>query len=302
MGNNNKKKNKLYSLFEKEFKIGMFYKPSMEGIDIFYYIILDNMIRLTIRLFDNNVITIHEVVALTDAYIIKYLENFIEFLKNQKEFTVLISKIGHNAHGINEACLKLDIPIVDDTRFLTVPLRVYERMKTTYRNDATKYGFYLLAVSDELNINVTEENNLEINEESEPELIVVEDDIKEDSLLDKFCKFVSNRKKNVSIEKKDSIIKVIFDYVEYIVEERENGIYITDVVDPTSTISSIFYMGFFEYIENFLTEGDIYLDEINNPIVLSICRARMYPKVTTNNRRNSFGTYKIKKLEMIRNI
>lgn len=303
-----KKKNKLYSLFENDFKVGMFYKPTMQENDIFYHVILDNTVRLSIRVFDDKVMSIHEIIPLTDAYISKYYESLIGFLQNQTVFTVLISKIGYIPNGVAEACMKSGIPVVDDTRFLTVPERVYERLKQTYRNDSNKYGFYLLAVSDDLNIETPVQNE----EEAKPETVeIVEEpkpvkpeksidiEIEATTLKGKFLYFLmkNNKFEGCKTDSMSNHLTVVIDLLKIIYTEYEGNIHIQSVTSVSGeSVSMIFYMSFFEYVEKFLPECDIYVDEVTDNQVYNICKARGYDRVRVYQpRKNSFGTYKIKK-------
>ena len=43
------RRNKLFDLFKTGFRITLYYKPSGEGDDVFYYFILDEIIKLKIR-------------------------------------------------------------------------------------------------------------------------------------------------------------------------------------------------------------------------------------------------------------
>lgn len=321
-----KKKNKLYELFESSFQIGLFYKPTMTDTDIFYYIALDDNVRLSIRLYNDNVITIHDIIPITTKYLAKFYKKLITFLMKQELFTVLISCIGYTS-GIEETCIELGIPVVDDERFLSVPSRVYQRMKTVYTSDTKKYGFYLLAVHSNITIEVNQEEEPEEPEQEiltdsgyKEEVQVVEVDThtteepKEPSrtinnICDRFILFL----------KSDREFHEIRDVGTGIFEASfRNGIYIKfkmveydqiDIVEISSSleISSIYYMMLFEKLEAFLDdESHIMLPDVQNRIVYNVCRSREYPRISNDiakkstyrtNQHNAFGTYQIKSLK-----
>lgn len=278
-----KKENKLYSLFKNNFKVNLFYKPTMENDDVLHYIILDNTIRLSIRMHNNTVMTIHDIIPLSDAYLVKYYDKFIEFLMSQTQYTVLISRIGYT-NCINESCVKLGIPVVDDTRFLSVPIRVYERLKLAADNDANKYGFYLLAVSDDTDMTDSVSDNTSIGQVK---------------IMDKFRQHILKHGRMTEVEQlDDNRFKTSLDGVYILFTEIDNCIHILESYSPNN-VSGIFYMGLYEYLEKFVdTNNIIYLDEITNGIVYNICKVRQYQKMHTEYAiKNSFGTYKITKFQ-----
>ena len=59
------KKNKIFDLFKTGFKITFFYKPTMEFEDDHYYVILDDVIEIGIKII-NNVAVIDNIVSLLE--------------------------------------------------------------------------------------------------------------------------------------------------------------------------------------------------------------------------------------------
>lgn len=140
------KKGKLFQLFKDRFKITFFYKPSMIDDDIFYYIILEDVIKLKIKLI-YGAIVVDDIIPLSSVYLAKEYETLIDIFIHQTDFTVLISLTG-NTIAFSSACIKINAPIVDDPRFLCIPRNLYDNLRDYYKDDTSKYGFYLLAVKD----------------------------------------------------------------------------------------------------------------------------------------------------------
>lgn len=138
-----RKRNEVEALFKESFTVSFIHKPSMETTeDTFYYIVLDDLVRLRIKLF-GNIMVIDEVTPLTMKYMADVFKTLIELLTNQDKYTVLISILG-NTTSIRESCLNM--VLIEDDRFITVPLQYYKRMVDYYKGDISKYGFYLLSV------------------------------------------------------------------------------------------------------------------------------------------------------------
>ena len=316
---NNRKKNKVYSLFENTYKIGLFYKPSMQIDDVYYYVELDNTIRLMMKLVDETILIIHDIIPLTNAYLVKFYDSFIKFLITQKEFTILISKIG-NTSCVDEACIKSSIPIVDDNRFLSVPERLYNRLKELNGGDATKYGFYLVAVSDDtefdpdliqsVSIQDTENNQkiieieksetvkpapIEIPKKEEP---VVEETPKSDKLIDKFLHYLTKRyrTKLQVVSTEDGIYTISISDIVLSFKDMDGIIVITECdAKQGCCVSSIIYLSIFEFIEKFKL-SDVVIDNVTNGMVFSVCKTKSYKKIGSIKKTltNNFGSYLIK--------
>ena len=305
---NNQKKNKLYCLFEEQYKINMFYKPSMADDDIFYYVILDNVVRLTLRVFSDSVITIHEVTPLTDAYLVKFYKKLIEFFHNQTQYTVLISRIG-NTMWAEESCIELKLPTVDDTRFISVPIRLYERYKKIYGSDTSKYGITIVTVAE--NFNEIKEEKREYKPVKKPVEIIEEpkkpvpEPKKNDNYIPCDIEVLENFRKHLLLHRDvktvdnihDNIYSATLNDIEVHFYGEGNTIYIDEVLNPNH-VSTVFYVDTFEYIEAFLHTGvEIIFAEVNDITVYNLCKLREYEKLfTSKSSRNNFGTYKARKL------
>jgi hypothetical protein len=121
------RKGRLFSLFKDDFKITFYHKPSMELEDTFYYMTLDDLIRIKLKIRDE-ILVIDEIIPLTSAYLAKVYDKIIEIFIKQTSFTVLLSLIGNTTSFVS-TCIKYDAPIVDDERYITVPVSVYSKLK-----------------------------------------------------------------------------------------------------------------------------------------------------------------------------
>lgn len=164
-----KKRDEIETLFKETFTVSFIHKPNMETPDdTFYYLILDDLIRLRLKLF-GTILVIDEVTPLSMKYMAPVFKSLLDLLVNQNKYTVLISILG-NTNAIRETCA--NAVLVEDERFITVPIQYYKRMVDYYKGDKSKYGFYLLAVVD----NVDEiPNDTEQQEEPMKTVINLED-------------------------------------------------------------------------------------------------------------------------------
>ena len=97
MGNNKlKKQNKLQTYLESFYNVDLFYKPSMQNDDIFYFLELDSTIRMIFRIIYDNVIIITSIIPLSNSYLSTFHNELIQNLKNQKDYTVLLTTISNN--------------------------------------------------------------------------------------------------------------------------------------------------------------------------------------------------------------
>ncbi|MCM1220479.1 MAG: hypothetical protein NC548_38935 [Lachnospiraceae bacterium] len=142
-----KKQNDVSAMFKKNFNVSLVHKPTMEPGDTFYYLVLDDCIRVRFKLF-GTVIVIDEITSLTMKYMPSVFSTLMDTLVTQDKYTVLISILG-NTSELGVECIKSNAAIVEDARFITVPANYYNRMKDYYKGDETKFGFYLLAVKEE---------------------------------------------------------------------------------------------------------------------------------------------------------
>lgn len=294
------RKGKLFSLFEKDFKITFFYKPTLVPNDMMYCVILDDTIQLHIRVFNNIVLVIHDIIPMTDAYLSKYYDKFIKFLINQTMFTVLISRFG-NTTCVADACIKMNVPTVEDTRFITISQNLYDMYKKRF-DDVNKYGFYLLAVTDELG---------EIKDAPKPIAVDVIQPPKKETVVNsvpdcpispmvnhlsntlRSCKINVHQPQNTT----DTIVEINSGVTLYVTLVDED-IHINDItLSPTASLVEL--MSIFESLEMFPTT--IYIEDIKDINVFKLCQVRKYEKIVNMAQRrraraDRFGTYKITKL------
>lgn len=270
----------VFKLFANDFRIDMFFKPSMVGIDDKYILILDSNIRISAKLFDNNIVVIHDIEPMNDSYLSKFYDKFIQFLKNQTSFTILISKLGCN-RCIDPACTSNDVPIVEDSRFLTVPQRLYDIMSAKFTGDVHKYGVYVLAVADNFKQVETKEIGTVTG-------------------IDVFKTLLFNL--NIAKEVKDySLIpdSYMFDYhgIEVVFKLNNDAIDIIQFTEGQNTTSVIF-IELFELFEKMTNDISINVVNVTNYIVNHVCIARQYEKIKDyyKTSRNTLGTYKISPL------
>lgn len=142
------KKGKLHGIFKSQFQISFFYKPSMEGMDIYYYLVLEDILFLKLRFVENTVLIIEDITPLTSSYMEKEYERLFTFLKEQTTITVLVSLIG-NLGAFRQTCMRMDAPLIEDDRFIAYPEPFYQKYKNYCGNDATRFGFFLLALNED---------------------------------------------------------------------------------------------------------------------------------------------------------
>lgn len=154
-----KKRNEIESLFKEAFTVSFIHKPNMETPeDTFYYLILDDLVRIRLKLF-GTILVIDEVTPLSMKYMTPIFKSLLDLLVGQDKYTVLISILG-NTNAIRETCA--NTVLIEDERFITVPFQYYKRMVDYYKGDKSKYGFYLLAVVDDM-------DNMPIDDPSDQE-------------------------------------------------------------------------------------------------------------------------------------
>lgn len=224
MGNNKaKKRHKFHLLLEKNYKVNLFYKPTMQNEDVYYYAELDNKVMLVFRIMNENVISILNIIPITHAYINSFYEELLLFFTKQDQFTIIMSSM-NSITSISSTCTKLNIPIVDDATFIPVPKRLYQYIKNIHNDDLTMYGAYILAVNESPDI--VEESSHEIvnTDVKEPEIVKKLDpepinkspiDLFIDFLIDKgYSKFTKEDGKQsghytISIHSADMILDVL---------------------------------------------------------------------------------------------
>ena len=297
------KKNKVFDLFKRNFKITFFYKPSMNGNDVFYYITLDEVIGIRARLF-NKVLVIDSVSSITSSYVKPLYEKIIDCLVNQTELSVLVSIIG-NTSVLQQISRVQTMPIIDDDRYITVSNEFYRKIKSQFR-DESKYGFYLLAVHEEDSIDEADEEP--VTDEYIPREIDVQQPIERLTLMD-------NVKGLIRSELEDIIIEEISETVtRFIISEKDtfnirtdgDAIYIEELLDDIeSTFNLIKINQLMSLFERLLSlSQNVYIMKVTNDIVYNICKGKGYDvmesakeynynKHMPQNIMHNFGSYKI---------
>lgn len=274
-----RRKGKVFTLFESGYRISFFHKPSMGLDDTFYYIILDDAIRIRLKLFNNTVLVIDEIQSLQKSYMSSYYDNFITFLMKQTLFTILISKLG-NTSCIDDSCVKENIPIIEDERFITYPSTLYSRICTYLNNDKERYGFYLLAVAGDDN-----SDNINTNGEL--------------SISEQFKKFIITNFPKSSTQ--PNVIRT--DDIDFNIGGITITCHITNSVDIINVdspkeISNVTLMSIFERLENFLDVSPIIIKQVFNKRVYDICKLREYDRIYAETGRSSgLGSYYMKRFD-----
>lgn len=298
------KKNKIFDLFKNDFKISFFYKPTMEINDEYYYIVLDDSIRLRMKII-NGAVVIDSAVPITKSYVSPLFDKIVNTIMNQSKITVLISLIG-DTYAIHQGCINHNAPIVEDEDYITVSYGMYQKWKSQ-SNDISNYGFYILSVSDEepikqrkpekpkpVDVKQKPVNHSEKPKETKSNLNIIKnmlydefdnitiDDLTENGIQCKFTEF-----DKFTIEKIDNSL--------YIKELLENQDYTLNLVKIATLIN------LFEKFTNIF--NDIYLVSIYNHEVYRLCEAKKYIHVQEDNKIlvnklfkqafHGYGTYKI---------
>lgn len=301
MGNNQKrKKNRFQSFLEEFYNVSLFYKPTMQLDDIFFYIELDNLVRIVYKLIGNDIITIKEIIPLSNVYLNKFYEELINILMNQNNFTILISTIGNTSCIVN-ACIKFGIPLIDDNRFIATTDRLYDLLKNTHNDDISKYGMYIVAVNDNFN-NVLKEktkNNpaptiIDVEREENDIADQIPNDIKSERIIQLY-KFISSKYKcDISIDN-ETVLMTIMNKISLSIIDIDDYITITSF-SLINNGSSIDALNFMNYLEKYKTDI-IVLDNITNNVIYNLVKAKNYKSISNNtmsfNIKNSFGKYKI---------
>ena len=314
-------KDDVFNLFKNSgFSVKLFYKPTMRKNDMFYHIILDSVLDIQLRLFNDNFIVINGVLPLSSEYMETRYEQLIKTFINQTTFSIAIERLG-NTQCLNNACIKLGLPCVVDDRFITIPKKLYHMYKRYYKDDETKCGLYIAAIVGDLETMEVEED---IEKEPEPEVIVKEVEVPVEVIKEVPVEVVKEvikevEKPKVKIEElpfEKQICELIGDGCELVKYEEnvlivkymgmieiEFGITNTGLdvnrvspVDNVTPPSNVYYMQTFERMERILDYYDIVVRNVRNETIYKICQIREYEKVMDiRGSRRSFGSYKMKK-------
>lgn len=142
------KKGKIHGIFKSAFQISFFHKPSMEEADVYYYIVLEDLILLKMRLLYDIILIIDDVMPLSMTYLEPQYEKLFGLLRDQTSVTAMISLVG-NTHTFRQVCAKYDTPIVEKEEFLDCSPLFYNKYKNYCRNDISRYGFYLVSMRED---------------------------------------------------------------------------------------------------------------------------------------------------------
>lgn len=295
-----RKPNEVVNFFKEKFDVTFVHKPSMEAENTFYYFILEDKVRVRLKQF-GTILAIDEVVPMTSEYINSFYDKFLKTLIEQDKFTILISALG-NTHALDSAMVAIDAPIVEDKRFITVPETYYDRMKDYYKDDVSKYGFYLLAVNEEA-VETEQEPKPTANEilDNMPEPVLTPVKVGVMPLMMRFEEMLKSKYGEITKNEIDPLHLVNFTILDISFQVKipitENRIDIcsfslgkeyryTDLVQLMTSFV------------NFLSEcPDIYIPSVGSSQVDQVCSflgfAPQKPNLEDNRAWNTIGSYKV---------
>jgi len=276
------KKNKLFDLFKSGFKITLFYKPTMNEGDEFYYLVLDDVIKLKVKDI-NNVFVIDDVIPITETYIRPIYEKVVRHIMSQDKVTVLISLTG-NTIAIQQACVSCNAPVKEDERYITIPLGYYNKLKAFYNDDISKYGFYILSVSDDDNAEEYVGTRNKVT--SEPKT-VNDTPIGIEPPLTRLGKIIQQEMKNefrqiiIEPRAKNSISCRYGPESEFIIEMNETGVYIKDFLQKSEDVPNLVkILAFVRAFEKFKSvSSNIYILNVSNQELFGICNAKQFIQI-----------------------
>lgn len=294
------RKSKIFELLSSDFKVTDFYKPTGTEGDMHYYVTIDDLIRLRMQVV-NRVVVIDGAETITTTYIKPIYEKLIKTIMSQQELTVLVSLLGHT-YVMQQACIACGAPIVDDERYITVARSYYNKMKKKYNGDNSKYGFYILSVSDD-----------DMKDEPAEASSVNQTSIGVEPPISKVTKLLLTNLKPVFPDVKtesastDSIRCYLGNGVDFVVEVVNGDIYIKDLLQTSSaaTLNLVKILDLISVLEKLTTiQPDVYILSIQNSDLNGICAAKGYENIPES--RNlplnhlfkqaffGYGTYHIK--------
>lgn len=294
------RKSKIFELLSSDFKVTDFYKPTGTEGDTHYYVTIDDLIRLRMQVV-NRVVVIDGAETVTTTYIKPIYEKLIKTIMSQQELTVLVSLLGHT-YVMQQACIACGAPIVDDERYITVARSYYNKMKKKYNGDNSKYGFYILSVSDD-----------DMKDDPAESLSVNQTPIGIEPPISKVTKLLLTNLKPVFPDVKtesastDSIRCYLGNGVDFVVEVVNGDIYIKDLLQTSSaaTLNLVKILDLISVLEKLTTiQPDVYILSIQNSDLNGICAAKGYENIPES--RNlplnhlfkqaffGYGTYHIK--------
>lgn len=294
------RKSKIFELLSSDFKVTDFYKPTGTEGDTHYYVTIDDLIRLRMQVV-NRVVVIDGAETVTTTYIKPIYEKLIKTIMSQQELTVLVSLLGHT-YVMQQACIACGAPIVDDERYITVARSYYNKMKKKYNGDNSKYGFYILSVSDD-----------DMKDDPVESSSVNQTPIGIEPPISKVTKLLLTNLKPVFPDVKtesastDSIRCYLGNGVDFVVEVVNGDIYIKDLLQTSSaaTLNLVKILDLISVLEKLTTiQPDVYILSIQNSDLNGICAAKGYENIPES--RNlplnhlfkqaffGYGTYHIK--------
>lgn len=151
---NKRKKNRVLSIFKDDtLKVTFYYKPNLtkqgELYDIYHIIIINDEVRIKLINF-GNIIVIEECLSMKQLTndVKNTMKKIIKAFINQTNYNILISKLG-NISDLNDICNSLNLPVVEDDRYVTIPMMLYKQYLGHFNNPAD-CGFYLVSIQDKI--------------------------------------------------------------------------------------------------------------------------------------------------------
>lgn len=294
------RKNKIFDLFKSSFQITFFHKPSNDND--FYYIVLDDVIEIRLKVI-KDIAVIDMVFPVTQSYIAPLYNKLVTSLMYQKNVTILVSTI-LNTNAIHQACIRQGAPLIEAEPYITVSKEMYNRLKNQY-TDLNRYGFYILAVSDEEPLEKKKKEPTVIDapkiKESAPE---IESNV--DSKFEPIKDILIKNIEGINIAQlKPEIIECDLSSDRFLIEWIDDSLYIKDLFqsDNTNTnlIGKMNLLGAFEKLIPVVP--NIYIVSIQNMELYRICLTKKYELISEDNKLPinklfkqaflGYGTYKI---------
>lgn len=294
------RKNKIFDLFKSSFQITFFHKPSNDND--FYYIVLDDAIEIRLKVI-NDIAVIDMVFPITQSYITLLYHKLVVSLMHQDNVTVLVSTI-LNTNVIHQFCIKQGAPLIEAESYITVSREMYDRLKNQY-NDLNRYGFYILAVSDEKPLVKKKKEPTVVDvprmKESVPEI--------ESNVNSKFEPikdiFIKNIEGIEIVQLKPEIIECNLNGNKFLIEWVDDSLYIKDLFQTDNIdmnlIGKMNLLGTFEKLIPIVP--NIYIVSIQNMELYRICLTKKYELISEDNKLPinklfkqaflGYGTYKI---------
>ena len=304
------KKSKIFDLFKVGFKITFFYKPTMEFGDDHYYIILDDVIELRIKIV-NNVAIIDTAMAISQSYVKPLFEKIIDTIMGQEDITVIVSIMGDTL-PLHQYCISHGAPVIDDEQYITVSKNFYNKWKA-HTNDVSKYGFYVLSVSEDSTPVQQEQREVKpvaVDKPVEPKPIVKKEPTVQvfgNSKIDKIKGIMQKAYPDMtfSLLSENNLQCAFTPENTFNLDLVDNALYIKDLMQQASdNMNLVKTMTLINTFEQFVTiVPDIFIVSIMSNEIQRICSAKGYVLVEEAQKLplnklfkqafHGFGTYKI---------